>query len=205
MKGVIGSCLLAGGFWFFMFSPWTAGIVNFWAALTIAASLLSVIALRSQRRCLRALFAFKRSDIFVGIASAAFLYGIFYAGYYVIAKVMTFGALQVSRIYDIRSGMDSVLVGLLLFTVIGPAEAVFWQGLVQHRLSFRYGKAVGFGLTCFVYSMLHLWAFNPSLLLAALVCGLFWGGMFWRIGRLWPVIISHAAWDLVIFVIRPIQ
>ena len=44
-----------------------------------------------------------------------------------------------------------------------------------------------------------------TLLLAALVCGLFWGGMFWRIGRLWPVIISHAAWDVLIFVIRPIQ
>jgi uncharacterized protein len=205
MKSVFGACGAAMVFWFFLFSPWTAQIFNFWATLTAAAFFLAGIFLFGQRGRYAELLTFRFSDIIVGLISAALLYGIFYAGFYLISDVLTFGRGQVSRIYEIRAGADPRIVGALLFFIIGPAEALFWQGFVQQRLGRRYGVKAAYVITVLIYSAVHLWACNVSLLLAAMVCGLFWGYMFLRSKRLWPVIISHAAWDVVIFVIRPIQ
>jgi membrane protease YdiL (CAAX protease family) len=42
------------------------------------------------------------------------------------------------------------------------------------------------------------------LLAAAGSCGVFWGAMFWRFRSIWPALISHAVWDVVIFVLLPI-
>jgi membrane protease YdiL (CAAX protease family) len=41
------------------------------------------------------------------------------------------------------------------------------------------------------------------LLVAAGVCGLFWGLLYWREQNLIPVIISHSLWDVMIFVLFP--
>lgn len=50
----------------------------------------------------------------------------------------------------------------------------------------------------------HLWAFNFILLEAALLWGLFWGLLFYCTRSLWPRIISHAVWGLVVSLILPI-
>jgi membrane protease YdiL (CAAX protease family) len=42
------------------------------------------------------------------------------------------------------------------------------------------------------------------LFLAALICGLFWGALFKRYRSVWPVLISHALWDVAIFLLFPI-
>jgi len=56
-----------------------------------------------------------------------------------------------------------------------------------------------------IYTIIHIWAFNLMLLGAALVCGLFWGVMFMRYRSAWPGIISHAIWDVTIFVLLPVR
>ena len=39
---------------------------------------------------------------------------------------------------------------------------------------------------------------------AAAVAGAFWGYLYWRWGRLGPVIISHSLWSAVIFAVAPV-
>lgn len=45
---------------------------------------------------------------------------------------------------------------------------------------------------------------NPVLLLAALVCGLFWGLLYHFTKSLPLVVISHTAWDLLVFLVFPL-
>mgnify|MGYP000755593556 FL=1 len=50
MKRIIIPLLIAAFLWFFMFSPWTSGIFNFWTAMSFSAIVLMnmAFALRPQ-------------------------------------------------------------------------------------------------------------------------------------------------------------
>ena len=55
------------------------------------------------------------------------------------------------------------------------------------------------------YALVHIWALNFMLVVSAAVVGGVWGLLY----RLWPkslwtLIVSHAVWDVVVFLIFPI-
>ncbi len=56
-----------------------------------------------------------------------------------------------------------------------------------------------------LYAAVHISSFNFMLVGAAGVAGLFWGFMYWRLGTLWPVVISHAVWTCLAFAVAPIH
>jgi membrane protease YdiL (CAAX protease family) len=86
---------------------------------------------------------------------------------------------------------------------IGPAEEIFWRGLVQHELAAKYGAVFGYFVSSLLYAGIHIFALNFMLLMASLICGLFWGALFLKYKSVWPGIISHALWDVAIFVVFP--
>ena len=102
-----------------------------------------------------------------------------------------------------KSQLDAVLIGLLLAFFMGPAEEIYWHGFVQRRLVGRFGVMAGVLGTAAVYALVHVASLNPMLILAAGVCGLFWGILYQREQSLIPLIISHSLWDVMIFVWFP--
>jgi membrane protease YdiL (CAAX protease family) len=88
---------------------------------------------------------------------------------------------------------------------IGPAEEIFWRGLVQQRLETRLGRWGALATASILYAAVHAWSMNLMLVAAALLCGLAWGFLFARTRNLWPCIISHAIWDVAIFVAFPLR
>ena len=107
-------------------------------------------------------------------------------------------------IYGMKDGMSPLTLSLLLLCVIGPAEEIFWRGFIQRSLSARYSPTLAFIVTTAIYTLVHLPSGNFMLIMAALVCGIAWGGLYW----LWPnrlpsIIISHAVWDAAAFVWFP--
>jgi membrane protease YdiL (CAAX protease family) len=119
-------------------------------------------------------------------------------------QIFSFAKPEVSSIYRSREQASSLIIGILLFLWIGPAEEVFWRGFIQHRLSKRFGEIRGYLVSSLIYAGVHIWAFNLMLFLAALICGLFWGALFKRYRSVWPGLISHALWDVAIFVLFPV-
>lgn len=205
MKAVAALCALALVLWAVMFMPAARGLVPFWSAMMISTGILTWCAVKLDRAKLKAMFVFRPMDVFVGLLGAAVLYGVFYLGFQISTRLFGFAAGQVDSIYSIRSGVNPMLISLLLVFWIGPAEEIFWRGFVQRRLSARYGTVLGFLATSAIYAAVHCVSFNFMLLAAAAICGGFWGLMFaWR-RNLWPVIISHAVWGIVIFILFPIQ
>ena len=51
---------------------------------------------------------------------------------------------------------------------------------------------------------MHIITFNFMLVVAALVCGIFWGWIYKKEKSLVPIIISHALWDFTVFVLFPL-
>lgn len=200
LRSVYLSIAAAFVLWFFIFAY---PVGNFWIKLIFSASLLAVTGLVSSRKELKALFAFRLRHLWVGIGSALVLYGIFWIGKEAANFLFAFAPGQIASVYATKTQLDAVLIGFLLVFLMGPAEEIYWHGFVQRRLVGRYGATTGVLGTAAVYALVHAASLNPMLILAAGVCGLFWGLLYQREQSLIPLIISHSLWDLMIFVLFP--
>ena len=187
MKRIIIPLLIAAFLWFFMFSPWTSGIFNFWTAMSFSAVILMNMsfALRPQWWVEDVKFDWK--NIAGGVALSVVLWGIFWVGDKASAWLFDFARPQVELIYGMKTGENP------------------WRGYVQNALSKRWNPNTGFIVTTLVYALVHIWSFNFMLVMAALVVGAIWGLAY----RLYPqklgaLIVSHAVWDVAVFVLFPI-
>lgn len=209
LAGLSFPVVLAFAYWFLLFSPWTdlsERIHNeyFWYGMTLATTTLGLFALVRQRHRLNRLFAFEHRFIVWGLLHALFLYALSWLGVFLMTAVYPGAAAQMEAIYATRYQLDPVVIAVLLVLLIAPFEEIFWRGLVLDELSAllppRYALWIAIGL----YTGVHAWAMNPMLLLAAFVLGAHWSLMYWKFRSLWPGLISHALWDLLIFVLFPI-
>lgn len=205
MRTVWGLVLVAAGAFFVLFSPWTKAAIAFFPMMMVTAFSLAIVSLILDRKNTGGIYAFKPAHIPVGLVAAAVLYGMFWLGHVVSTHILPFAASQVDSIYNLRTGQNRWLIAMLLLFIIGPAEEIFWRGFVQKRLSKMYGPLIGFIVAAAVYMLVHVWSFNLMLIAAAGLCGVFWGLLFALTGNLWPCIISHAVWDVIIFILLPIQ
>lgn len=191
---------LATGLWFFAFYlTW----LNFWIKIPIAAALLAVLSNHIQPPP-EGHLVFDSSAIFHGLLSAVVLYFVFWLGKIVSTWLFPFAPQQIGAIYGKGQGFPTVLVFLLLMFVTGPCEEIYWRGFLQRNLVKRYGKWQGWVLATAIYSGVHIWSFNFMLIGAAAVAGGFWGYLYLRWDRLFPVIISHAVWSSFIFAVVPV-
>jgi membrane protease YdiL (CAAX protease family) len=174
---------------------------NFWTRMTLGAGSLGLYALRSRPELREQLP--RARDLLPGILSALGLYAIFQVGDPVARLVMPAGEEDIVAVYGLRALAPKPLITLLLVTVIGPSEELFWRGLVQEALIQRFGPAKGTAAGAAAYGATHLVTGNLTLTGAAAVAGGYWGAEYtWR-RRLGPLLVSHVAWDLWIFLVQP--
>ena len=142
--------------------------------------------------------------IAAGLFSAVILYGVFSLGGILLRLLFPAAGAGIRGVYTYRGEASPLRIALLMLLVIGPGEEFFWRGMVQHHLVRRLGPLTGIGIAALVYTLIHLTAGNPVLLLAAMVCGLFWGLLYHFTQSLPLVVISHTAWDILVFLAIPL-
>ena len=206
MKKLLIPILITFCLWFVMFSPWTSPYLNFWLSMLFSASILFFMSFILKKDWKNE-FRFDRKSILLGVISAGLLWVIFYIGNYISTWLFDFAKPQISSVYSLRDGTKSAFIALELFFIIGPAEVIFWQGLVQSKMMKEMGDLKGFMLTTLIYSLVHIFSFNFMLIMAAMVCGAFWGFMYmiFKPRNLVPLLISHALWDVLVFIVLPIK
>lgn len=143
--------------------------------------------------------------ILIGFVSAIVLYFVFYMGNIITGYILPFKNAQVLSVYSNKSGVDTRLIGVLLLFVIGPGEELYWRGFVQNTFSDKFGSFKGYLYAVALYAGVHVLTGNFMLVVAALVCGLFWGFLYKTEKSLWPVFISHALWDFTTFLLFPLM
>ena len=193
--------------WFIMFSKLTSGIANFWVEMSISAVALSILALTGLRGEKMSCTGLKEIllQIVAGVTIAFALWGIFWIGNAVSSILFDFARPQVEDVYGMKTGTSPMLIGILLLVLIGPAEEFFWRGYVQRTIANLKNPAVAFVITLAIYSFAHIWSGNFMLVMAAMVAGAVWGLLYWWKPSLLPaLIVSHALWDALVFVILPI-
>ncbi len=204
MNRLIFSLVLSAMLWTVMFSPWTAPYVSFWWMMAGAALVLSLLATSFRPRWWKET-RWNVLNVCLGIGIAVGLWGIFWLGDKVSSWLFDFARPQVDLIYGMKSGESPWLLSFLLLVLIGPAEEVFWRGYVQHTFSQRLNANAGFALSTMLYALVHAPSCNFMLLMAALVAGVVWGGLYrFFPERLSALVVSHALWDAAVFVWFPI-
>ncbi|KAJ4462756.1 putative CPBP family intramembrane metalloprotease [Paratrimastix pyriformis] len=200
-------CVVPAFLWFLMFDPrCKAWVPNFWAVMSTAAASLILISFLMSKREDRSIYLFNWRHIPMGLLLALFLYGVTWGSGKTLAYFFPQKApQQVESVYELKFGTSQFIIAGLLLFLIGPAEEIFWRGYLQTTLVKGFGASIGFLLTTAIYTLIHIWSHNPTLLAAAAVLGAIWGLCFQRWGRLWPVLISHALWDCVVFVVAPVH
>ena len=203
MKRALAGIAIAAVFWFLMFSVWTRPYINFWLVMTLAAVVLTAVATRCFTERMEEIHLDWKS-LMLGVCLSAAMWGLFWIGNKLSELMFDFARPQVDRIYGMKADACPAGIALLLLFVIGPAEEIFWRGCVQKKFMQVLGPDKGFLLGTAAYTSIHIWCFNLMLILAALVCGFFWG-LFYRSRpkQLFPLILSHALWDAAAFVIFP--
>lgn len=149
-------------------------------------------------------FSLSGKDLAIGVVSAAVLYVVFFLGNFFSTLLFDFAKEQVGTIYQMKEGENPLFLVLLLAILIGPAEEIFWRGFIQRTLIGKYGEWTALIATTLIYAFVHLWSFNFMLIMAAMVCGAFWGLLYKYNKNLVTIIVSHAVWDVCVFILFPI-
>jgi uncharacterized protein len=174
---------------------------RFWNRMTATGLGLGTIAIVANPSLLRTRIG--RRDVALGLGSAAVLYGTFKLGDRFARRYVPGGDRQIRQIYGLRELRPRQETALRLVAVIGPAEELFWRGLVQEALMRRYGRWPGAALAAVVYSSVHVTTGNFTLMGAAGVAGAHWCALYAAGVPMGALIVSHSAWDVWVFLLQP--
>jgi|PersoiStandDraft_1058852.scaffolds.fasta_scaffold02400_7 uncharacterized protein len=174
---------------------------RFWSRMTVTGAVLGGLALVANPRLRRTRVGPR--EVALGLASAAALYGTFKLGDRFARRFVPGGDAQIREIYSLRELAPSGETAARLVTIIGPAEELFWRGLVQEALMRRYGRWTGAAMAAVAYSAVHVTTGNFTLMGAAGVAGAHWCVLYAAGVPIGALIVSHCAWDVWIFLVQP--
>ena len=183
------------------------GKFDFWWWMSLNISFLTVLAAVLDPGWRNAVTHDLKKQVFqkigLGVLSAVGLYIVFYAGNAVSRLIFPFAGANIENVYAFKAGAAPMRIAILMALIIGPGEELFWRGVLQRRLQMEKGPFQGFLLATLLYAGVHIASGNVMLVLAAGVCGLFWGFLYLRTGSLLLNVVSHTVWDMAIFLFFP--
>lgn len=194
-------------YFFLIFSGVFPETLDLWSLLAGGLMVFLILAVRLDPLFSRLIYGDFREKTWkalaLGIASAVLLYGVFLAGNFFLRKIFPAASEHLASIYNLKYGSSQLRIGLFLGLMIGPGEELLWRGWLQRHWSARLGKIAGFLGVSLLYALVHLPSRNPVLVLAAFVCGLWWGFQYYRFNSLLSNVVSHTLWDLLAFIFIP--
>ncbi len=207
-KSTLGVLLLAIALFVPLFITQGIGAFDFWWWMTASILLLLAVVQFVDDPWRHLLAADLRDRPFrkavLGILSAVALYIVFWVGNQASRYVFAGAAHDISAVYAFKQQAPVLRIVLLMVFVIGPGEELFWRGFLQRRFEAALGGLPGWLLATFVYAAVHIASGNPILVLAAGICGLFWGWLYWKRRSMLLNAVSHTIWDIAVFLLFPL-
>ncbi len=96
-----------------------------------------------------------------------------------------------------KDGLAPAIAIPLLFFPIIPGEEIVWRGAVMLPLVERWGRVVGICVAALLFAAAHIMLGSVPILLAAVALGVVWGAVTTWTRSLWPALICHLVWDLM--------
>jgi uncharacterized protein len=183
------------------------GCIDFWWWMSIALAMLIAGGILTDRDYLESLVIDVKKEtarkVIAGLVAALFLFAVFFTGNILSRHIFNFAGGNINAIYGFRGGASPLKIMILMALIIGPGEELFWRGFLQKRFSHTFGGWTGYALATAVYTGIHIASGNVMLVLAALVCGAFWGFLYLRYRSMVINMVSHTVWDIAVFIVFP--
>jgi len=176
---------------------------RFWHRMTTTGAILGALAIAGDRSLQRPRLRPREAALGLGIAAG--LYGIFQLGDRIARRILPSGDENIGDIYELRDISPRGEIALRLAAVIGPAEELFWRGLLQRSLASRIGRVPAAAASTAAYGGAHVVTGNIALIGAATVAGLYWGLLAAAGIPMAALVTSHVIWDIWIFLVSPTQ
>ena len=209
MKTTVPLSLLAAGLFVPLFVFRRLGSIDFWWWMSTNIAILVGLSLIWDEslwpllmKDLRGRWAEK---IVIGSLSSVVLYLVFLAGNELSHLIPPFASKGIVEVYSFKHGASISRISLLIVLLIGPGEEVFWRGFLQRQWTAKAGTLRGWLGAASFYAAVHAGSGNIMLVLAALVCGLYWGALYARCRSLLLIAVSHTFWDVLIFLVFPLS
>jgi membrane protease YdiL (CAAX protease family) len=174
---------------------------QFWQRMTMTGLGLGSLALATSQPARRTRIGPK--EVALGLASAATLYATFKVGDAFARRFVPRGDAEIRDIYTLRTLRPKGEIAARLGTIIGPAEELFWRGLVQEALMARFGRWPGAAMAAGAYGGVHIVTGNFTLFGAAGIAGAHWCALYAAGVPLGALVVSHVTWDIWIFLVQP--
>ncbi len=174
-----------------------------WALLLFVSAALLGIALLFERHTVLKMMKWHLKGVLFGLALAVLLYlTMSWSMQFVTSMLIERGALgqgsavpgPIRMLLEIRYHVDQIspaLAGVLGALLLAPAEAIFWRGFIQTRLTALAGAYLGILLTAVLYAIFFTILVNIVAAIAAFLCGLAFSILTRRTNSLIPAAISH--------------
>ncbi|MGA7119946.1 MAG: CPBP family intramembrane glutamic endopeptidase [Polyangiaceae bacterium] len=208
---------------YFAFLPESSGTIAFWvlsAGPTLVLAALGA-AWANREGLLREWITPQWGDFTRGVFGAVVLYAVAWGFVRIVAPVGSPREIWLVSLYgEIGDPRALHAHGLAIgATIAGAAlaEEVLWRGVVTRLVAERVGSRTAWLWAAGLYALAYVptaWSLkaasehggglNPMVPLAALGCGLLWGGMARVFGRLTPGILAHALFDWIVVMMFPL-
>ncbi|HWO96783.1 MAG TPA: type II CAAX endopeptidase family protein [Bacillus sp. (in: firmicutes)] len=140
-------------------------------------------------------------QLIAGALSGLALYGVFVFGY----RILLYTPLPIKGyVHDLYASIGPSVWwqhGLIWLIIAG--EEFFWRFFIQKNVLGEFGTIKRILLATGLYTSVHLYSFNPLLILAAITGGIYWGWLYEKTRNIYTVIASHLVFDLFLLYILP--
>ena len=198
-RGVIAEILLVVIVWIMLN---VSGIMGFFYSTVASTFLMVIVSIR--RGWVRSLIRISAKNLLLGFASAVILYILYYLLWLTVRGSYLFER-NVVGVYNAVAGTGMMPVDILLLAFpISTGFEVFYRGYLQGILAYRVRGLYAIALPALLDAALHLVTGNPFFVMATLLSDVWWGATMLLTGSLFASIVSHAVWDIFIFVVFPL-
>ena len=112
---------------------------------------------------------------------------------------------EVPKLYALLRQPPGPLWAFPVLVLVVTAEEWVWRGLATRMFLRRMGPTAAVVVAAVIYVFPQVAFRSPLLVVVAFLCGLVWGALrVWSRGLTAPLI-AHLLWDLLVFVLFPVE
>jgi len=112
---------------------------------------------------------------------------------------------EVPKLYGLLRQFPGPVWAFPVLVLVVGAEELVWRGLAIDVFSKSFGPSGAVLLASLLYVLPQIAFRSPLLVVVALTCGLVWGALRARTHGLLAPLVAHLTWDLLVFVLFPVE
>lgn len=170
---------------------------NIWHAVAINHAIMLPLAFWALGARRRVWLSLDFRSLVVGLASGGLLVVATLGALALVGMVNTGWREWLLQPMAMKDELAPVIAIPLLFFPIIPGEEIVWRGAVMLPLVEKWGRVAGVAAAALMFAAANLAQGSVPLLLAAVALGAVWGALTTWTRSLWPALICHLIWDLM--------